>query len=111
MKCQPNPLGCQAIDSKQKRRPSWRWAAVSYQPDLFGRLGGPGNLHEAIRHALADVLSLAEPAIRGWERETVAVRFNMVKAFTTEASDTAFLTKAAAFVRTGVYVAAERSAP
>jgi|GEM_PF-4670400 hypothetical protein len=76
-----------------------------------GRLGGPGNLHEAIRHALADVLSLAEPAIRSWERETVAVRFNMVKAFTTEASDTAFLTKAAAFVRTGVYVAAERSAP
>lgn len=74
-----------------------------------GRLGGPGNLHEAIRHALADVLSTVEPVIRERERAAVAARFDMARAISTETIDKECLKSAAEFVRTGLYLAAPKS--
>lgn len=68
-----------------------------------GRLGAPGNLHEAIRHALADVIEM--------ERAAVAARFDIAIGMSTNATDVECLTSAAAFVRTGLYLAAKRSAP
>lgn len=73
------------------------------------RLGGPDNLHEAIRHALADVLSTVEPVIRERERAAVATRFDMARAISTETIDKECLKSAAEFVRTGLYLAAPKS--